>query len=66
MDCLNCLENSADEIEMSQDKNSDASTTLYYDENGVLVKKVINSKKELDEIKDEIKSEIKKIKVEIN
>ena len=70
LDCLNCSEDATDEIEINEDENSDASTTLYYDKNGVLIKKVINSKKEIEEIKneikDEIKSEIKKIKVEIN
>ncbi|WP_320815178.1 PspC domain-containing protein [Flavobacterium sp.] len=66
MDCLNCSEEENNEIEINEDVNSDASTTLYYDENGVLVKKVINSKKAIDEIKDEIKSEIKKVKIEIN
>jgi hypothetical protein len=63
MNCLNCTE---DEIEINEDENSDASTTLYYDENGILIKKVINSKKAIEEIKDEIKSEVQKIKVEIN
>ena len=66
LDCLNCSEEENNEIEINEDVNSDASTTLYYDENGVLVKKVINSKKAIDEIKDEIKSEIKKVKIEIN
>ena len=69
LDCLNCIEGN-DEIEINEDINSNASTTLYYDENGVLVKKVINSEKTIEEIKDEIKSEVKseiqKIKVEIN
>ena len=66
LDCLNCTEGENDEIEINEDINSNASTTLYYDENGVLVKKVINSEKTIEEIKDEVKSEIKKIKVEIN
>ncbi|WP_430400286.1 PspC domain-containing protein [Flavobacterium sp.] len=65
LDCLNCIEEN-DGIEINEDINSNASTTLYYDENGVLVKKVINSEKTIEEIKDEIKSEIQKIKVEIN
>ena len=69
LDCLNCIEGN-DEIEINEDINSNASTTLYYNENGVLVKKVINSEKTIEEIKDEIKSEVKseiqKIKVEIN
>ena len=66
MNCLNCSEDGTDEIEINEDENSEASTTLYYDKNGVLIKKVINSKESIDEIKDEIKSEVQKIKVEIN
>ncbi|WP_264558098.1 PspC domain-containing protein [Flavobacterium sp. N2270] len=70
MDCLNCLNNDNIDIEINEDSNPGISTTLYYDKNGVLVKKVSNSKEDIDqiknEIKDEIKSEIKKIKVEIN
>ena len=70
MNCLNCQDNDNIDIEINEDSNSGTSTTLYYDEDGVLIKKVSNSKEDLDqiknEIKDEIKSEIKKIKVEIN
>ena len=66
LDCLSCSEESNDGMKINEEENSDASTTLYYDENGVLIKKVINSKKEIEEFKDEIKSEIKKIKDEIN
>ena len=66
LNCLNCSEDGTDEIEINEDENSEASTTLYYDKNGVLIKKVINSKESIDEIKDEIKSEVQKIKVEIN
>ena len=66
LDCLSCSEESNDGMKINEEENSDASTTLYYDENGVLIKKVINSKKEIEEFKDEIKSEIKKIKDELN
>jgi phage shock protein PspC (stress-responsive transcriptional regulator) len=62
LNCLNCSEDGTDEIEINEDENSEASTTLYYDENGVLIKKVINSKESIDEIKDEIKNEVQKIK----
>jgi phage shock protein PspC (stress-responsive transcriptional regulator) len=65
MDCLNCLDNKH-ESEYIEDNDSNSTSSIYYDENGVLVKKVIISKKEIDQIKDEIKTEIKKIKVEIN
>ena len=65
MDCLNCLDDERENLYI-EDNDSDSTSSIYYDENGVLVKKVIISKKEIDQIKDEIKTEIKKIKVEIN
>ena len=54
MECLNCTEDNQEAIEINEDENTEASTTLYYDENGILIKKVINSKKSVESLEDEI------------
>uniref|UniRef100_UPI00404A81DE PspC domain-containing protein n=1 Tax=Flavobacterium sp. TaxID=239 RepID=UPI00404A81DE len=65
MDCLNCK---SVEAEFVEGNNKETSTKLYYDENGVLVKKVSESKTKDNkyEVEYGVKTDVKKIEIKIN
>lgn len=68
--CLNCLESESNNDLSIEIETDDTSASIYYDENGVLVKKVVNTdektssviKKQDSIIKKSIKDEINKTK----
>lgn len=65
--CLNCLTEEIDDSLSIKVETGDTSATIYYDENGVLVKKVVNTDEKTSSVIKKQDSIIKKmIKDEIN